>query len=262
MLRRLMLALRFIKYRSRAGNSHSIHSPFVFELYTKAIRGTTNNTAAETIRQLQNKMMRDHRILNITDYGTAEGKTVNRRLSINYIASHYASQNKKAGLLFRLSKYFSPASILELGTSIGIGTTALTLGSPTAKIISLEGSAEVAEAAKENLYLSGIKNAEVITGEFSSTLPDALKNFSSVDLVFIDGNHRSKPTLNYFAQCLTKTNENSVFIFDDIHWSTDMEDAWKQIQNHPSVSIAIDLFEVGLVFFRKGIAHQNFTLKF
>jgi predicted O-methyltransferase YrrM len=262
MKRSLLLALRYIAWRWHAADAHNIHSPFVFDLYTIAICSKTNIQAEKILRELRNKLSRDHRILNVADYGTAEGQSEGRKLSINYITSNYASGMKKAGLLFRLSEYFKPNSILELGTSLGVGTSSLALGSPNSKIISLEGSEEVAEAAKENFHLSGIKNTEVVTGEFSSTLRQALGQFSTVDLVYVDGNHRSVPTLSYFEQCLEKVNENSLFIFDDIHWSTDMESAWKKIQGHTAVSLTVDLFFVGLVFFRKGITKQNFILKF
>jgi len=262
MYRSVLLVLRYFKYRLRSAGAHGIHSPFVFDLYTKVIHGSTDAVKKKSLVELRKKISGDKRILKVSDYGTAEGKSTQRKLSVSYIARNYASGTKKAELLCRLSEYFSPSTILELGTSIGIGTLALALGSPKSKVISLEGSAETAGVAKENFVSVGITNVEVITGEFSGTLSPALEKFSSVDLIFIDGNHRSAPTLSYFEQCLPKANENSLFIFDDIHWSADMENAWKQIQNHPSVSLTIDLFEVGLVFFRKGIARQNFILKY
>ncbi|HLG33853.1 MAG TPA: class I SAM-dependent methyltransferase [Bacteroidia bacterium] len=262
MFKKILLLFRFIKYRTHALNAHGIHSPFIFELFRKTIRSETEAAIKKTLEQLRRRMLSDQRILSATDYGTAGGKSRQRESSVSYIMRHYASGIRKAELLYRLSKYFSPATILELGTSVGIGTTALALGSTTSKVISLEGSAETAEVAVENFYSAEINNVEVITGEFGSTLAHALEKISVVDLVFIDGNHRSVPTLSYFEQCLAKANENSLFIFDDIHWSADMEKAWKEIQLHPSVSITIDLFVVGLVFFRRGIAKQNFILKF
>jgi predicted O-methyltransferase YrrM len=88
-----------------------------------------------------------------------------------------------------------------------------------------------------------------------------LNSLPKLDLVFFDGNHQKVPTLDYFHHCLTKAHENSIFIFDDIHWSSEMDEAWQQIQGHEQVSLTIDLFQFGLVFFRKGIAKQHFTLR-
>jgi predicted O-methyltransferase YrrM len=262
MFRKIQLIIRYIKFRWSSTDAHGIHSPFAFDLYTKAILGKTNTEAKNTLDYLRSKALADKRILRVIDFGTAEGEQGYRKLLVSYIALNYVSRKKKSELLFRLSEYFLPTSILEIGTSIGIGTTALALGSPNAKLISLEGSEEIAEVAKENYFQVGIKNVEVIVGEFSNALPLALEKFSTLDFIFVDGNHRSKPTLNYFELCLGKANENSVFVFDDIHWSADMENAWQQIQNHPAVTVTIDLFVVGLVFLRKGIAKQNFILQF
>ena len=81
-------------------------------------------------------------------------------------------------------------------------------------------------------------------------------------LFFFDGNHHQEPTLNYFNQCLEYSKNDSVFIFDDIHWSDEMEEAWEEIKKNPKVTITIDLFFMGLVFFRKEQAKENFTVRF
>lgn len=261
MKRKISLLFRYIKYTYHAVNAHSIHSPFVFDLYTRCIKGKTDEDALKIISSLISKMHSDARVLNVMDYGTAEGQTAQRKLTVQYIAKNYSSSTSKAGLLCRLSSYFKPDTILEFGTSLGIGTTALALGSPQAKLITLEGSTEIASVAKENFIFNGLNNIEIVTGEFNSSLKNALEKLSFVDLVYIDGNHRSGPTLNYFNQCLAKAKENTVFIFDDIHWSEDMEVGWNKIKEHPSVTISVDLFLVGLVFIRGGIAKQHFTLK-
>ncbi|MCW3106757.1 MAG: class SAM-dependent methyltransferase, partial [Segetibacter sp.] len=102
-----------------------------------------------------------------------------------------------------------------------------------------------------------------IEGNFDNTLQPELNKISQVDFAFIDGNHRKEPTIRYFEQLLTKATEYSVFIFDDIHWSEGMEEAWKYIQKHPSVTLTIDLFFIGLVFFRKEQkVAQHFSIRF
>jgi predicted O-methyltransferase YrrM len=106
-----------------------------------------------------------------------------------------------------------------------------------------------------------VKNIEVITGPFDDTLAGALQQIGKVDLVFFDGNHRKEPTLHYFKACLQHADENTVFIFDDIHWSPDMQDAWEEIGRHESVTSTADLFFFGLVFFRKELSKQHFSLR-
>ena len=109
----------------------------------------------------------------------------------------------------------------------------------------------------------GIKNVTIIEGDFDDTLPSFLKTQNALGLVFFDGNHRKDATLKYFHQCLEKANDESIFIFDDIHWSKEMEEAWEHIKQSSQVTLTIDLFFIGLVFFRKNFkAKQDFILRF
>jgi predicted O-methyltransferase YrrM len=157
---------------------------------------------------------------------------------------------------------FSPEHTLELGTSLGITTLYLSLPKQQNQIITLEGCPETAALALANFRRLKRTNIELLSGEFSDTLPLALKKLPRLDLVYFDGNHRKEPTLNYFETCLPQATEDSIFIFDDIHWDPGMESAWEEIKKHHRVSLTIDLFELGLVFFRRGMVKQDFVLKY
>ena len=130
------------------------------------------------------------------------------------------------------------------------------------KVFTFEGCPETAKIASNNFNLLSVKNTELLVGPFENMLHDILRNLEKLDFVFFDGNHNLKPTLTYFEQCLNMAHEKSVFVFDDIHWSKNMERAWSQIKAHPKVTISIDLFEMGLVFFRKEQKKQDFVLKY
>ena len=69
-----------------------------------------------------------------------------------------------------------------------------------------------------------------------------------------------KATLDYFEALLPTISNDSVWIFDDIHWSTDMEEAWEIIKNHPKVSVTIDTFQWGIVFFRAEQEKEHFII--
>ncbi len=105
-------------------------------------------------------------------------------------------------------------------------------------------------------------NIELITGDFNNTIDATLKKFEKLDYVFIDGNHQKAPTLNYFKKCLSKSNHKSIFILDDVNWSKEMKAAWKEIKAHPEVTLSIDLFFLGIVFFNPDFTKQNFVVRF
>jgi len=161
-----------------------------------------------------------------------------------------------------LVNHFQPKNILEIGTSLGITTLYIALPDRRNNVVTLEGSIETARIAALNFQMENVSNINVITGEFSKTLPKTIKKLESLDFVYFDGNHRKLPTLNYFEQCLKIHNDKSIFIFDDIYHSKEMKEAWAAIKEHPAVTLTIDLFSLGIVFFIKQPAKQHFTLRF
>ena len=119
----------------------------------------------------------------------------------------------------------------------------------------------------DTLPLFKIKNIEFITTEFSSYLNN-LKletlnktNQKNFDCIYFDGNHSKKATLEYFETLLPTITNETIWIFDDIHWSQDMEEAWEIIKDHPKVTVTIDTFQWGLVFFRKEQNKEHFCIK-
>jgi predicted O-methyltransferase YrrM len=159
-------------------------------------------------------------------------------------------------------RHFKPETILELGTSLGISTLYLESAAPEAKLITLEGCASTAELAADHFRQSGLKNISIYTGEFSTVLPGYLAKQHKIDFAFFDGNHTYIATTGYFRQCLPFAGENTVFVFHDIHWSQGMLKAWKEICRDDSVRVTIDLFDIGLVFFNKGLSKQDFIIRF
>jgi predicted O-methyltransferase YrrM len=169
---------------------------------------------------------------------------------------------KYGQLLFRLVNHFKPKNILEIGTSLGITTLYLATPDTLSKVITLEGSEQTANVAALNFKMAEVKNIEIIRGEFSETLPAAIARLNTLDFVYFDGNHRREATLKYFKACLQRHNEESVFVFDDIYHSKEMFEAWKEIKEHSEVTLSLDLFSLGIIFFRRERIKQHFTLRF
>jgi predicted O-methyltransferase YrrM len=182
---------------------------------------------------------------------------------VKQLAQTALKSKKYARLLYRLVKHYQPQTIIELGTSLGITSSYLSAANPRARVISIEGSASVAETAQENFQQLGLRNIELINGNFDDILPDLLKNLDQIDVGYVDGNHRYEPTIRYFLQFLHKSHNDTILIFDDIHWSAEMERAWEEIKAHPSVRYTIDLFFLGFAFFREEFkVKQNFTIRY
>lgn len=254
----------YLKYRIKGGTAHDVHSPFVFDLLNNVIRDQTPFYCYGPIESMRSKLLLDERTISFTDYGASGTKDTKDKVTkkISAIAKNSLQEKKYAQLIFRLVNFSNAKNIVELGTSLGITSLYIANASKKSRFITLEGSQEIAAIAKENFERMKCKNIEIITGNFDDLLPEVLSRFDQVDLVYFDGNHRKHATLEYFHQCMKKITPDSVFIFDDIYWSKEMKAAWDEIINNENVSISIDLYKLGLVFFRHGIPKQHFQLKY
>ena len=265
MYSRWQLAVKYLNYYLKASHSrgHGIHSPFVFDLITKVLNDKSHYPEYDKVEALRQQLLKDKTVLNIEDFGAGSSVTKTNQRTISSIAQ-LSSKSKRFGqLLFRMVKMYQPKTILEIGTSLGITTSYLSQANPVSNIITLEGAKEVANRAAVNFRSLGLQNISIIKGNFDDTLSSCISQLSTVDFAFIDGNHRQEPTERYFQQLLSKTNNDSILVFDDIHWSREMEQAWETIKGHPSVRCTIDLFFIGIVFFRLEFREkQHFSIRF
>jgi len=258
------LIAAYIKYLLRSGNEHSIHSPFLFDLYTQVISRKKDNKAEyDSLRQLRKELLRSNEEIEILDLGAGSRINKSNTRKIKTIAKN-AEKPEKFGKLFnRLIHRFQPQTILELGTSLGLTTLYMSRASAESQIISFEGCPETAKVARENFTKSETGNIEIVIGNIDETLPETLAKLPNrVDFAYFDANHRYEPTIRYFENCLPYIHNDSLFIFDDIYWSQEMTQAWEYIRHHPQVTLTVDLFWIGLVFFRKEQAKENFVLRF
>jgi predicted O-methyltransferase YrrM len=261
----LYQALSYLSYWLRSGNAHGLHSPFVYGLYTTVVCHDGEFRAYGRIEWRRHKLLKSDKTIAVKDFGAgsqvAGAGGTQRRLSA--IARHAAKPPRLAQLLFRLVNHFQPATILELGTSLGLTTAYLAAPNSRSQVITFEGCPNTAAVARETFTRLRLRNIELVEGNLNQTLSATLATLDKpVDFVFFDGNHRYEPTLRYFEQCLAKAHEDSVFVLDDIHWSAEMEQAWEAIKAHPAVTVTVDLFYVGLVFFRKTQPRQDFRLRY
>ncbi len=249
----------YFQHFIKAGNAHGLHSPFVYKLYTEVISRKESPKEEFKILKIKKALLKDNKKLKKTDFGA--GSMNKREKSIKEIAKYSTSSRKKSLLLFRLVQFFQPKVILELGTSLGVNSAYLKYGNKNAKLLTFEGCPNLVEKAKSGFSELDI-DIEVIQGNIDNTLQEALERLGALDFVYFDANHKEKPTLQYFEKCLAKSSKETVFVLDDIYWSAEMSRAWYKIINDERVKLSIDLYHLGLVFFRNKQPKQHFKLKF
>ena len=250
----------FICFLLQSSNQHGIHSPFVFDFISNCFYKKANEIKVSTMDAIRKLIYENQHILETNDYGKGSKVFKTNRRKIADIAKIAGMNKKKSTLLLNIIAYFHPKNILEIGTSVGLGSATLSIGNPDAKIITLEGCPNTANAAQKSFNMHNLTNIELIIGNFNDTLTRSLNN-KQMDLIYIDGNHQKEPTLQYFTECISNIHNDSLIIFDDINWSIEMQEAWNVIKKHPKVTITIDTFFWGIVFFRKSQEKQHLKIR-
>ena len=252
--------ISYIKYMlcSRHYRGDGVHSPFVFSLIKNVFREQNLYYIYNNVEKVRNLLLNDLTEIAIKDYGTGAAK----KRKIADIAKKSLKTEKYSQLLFRLINFLKPKTILELGTSLGITTMYLAAADSKSRCITIEGCPQTLEVANRLFKENNYTNIESHCGNIDVLLPELLRNIETLDFVFFDANHKKAPTLNYFEKCLEKTSSKSIFVFDDIYWSREMTQAWKQIISHQRVHVSIDIFAMGIVFFDDELQKGDYILRF
>lgn len=239
------------RYFWRAKTKYQIGSPFVLEFAEEVLEDKRTFYIFDDLEFIRQKLSTIKEPLKKKDFGAGSSITDTKNTTIAEIAKYNQSQPRVGQMLFRLINWQKPQYMVELGTAFGVTTLYQASASLNGEMLTIEGCEETAAVAEQTFENLKAKNIKILIGQFDEVLPEVLKNLPRLDYIFIDGNHRKAPTLKYFEMCLPYVHNDSIVVFDDIRWSDGMNEAWETIKAHPKVTLTLEVFDVGIVFFRK-----------
>ncbi len=252
-------AKSLIKFLRLSKNKHGVHSPFVYGLVTQCFNDRTKFPAYRILKSHRKALRRDTTVIEMMDYGQGSRvfKGPNRKISAVYKNAGMKKNRQK--LLLRIAAYLKCENMLEFGTSLGLGTVALSISNKFANVHTVEACANTAKTATSYFQEFGLSNITLHQETFNEFI--AKNPTEKFDLIFIDGDHNGERTLTYFRALLKNVHNSSLIIFDDIYWSKDMTEAWQEIIVDDNVTVSIDTFQWGIVFFRKEQPKQHFVIR-
>jgi predicted O-methyltransferase YrrM len=255
---------RYLNYilLSHHRRGHGIHSPFIFDLVSRIFRNKTDPGVVFMVEQVRKRMIADHRKLIINDLGSGSEKHRSNLRNVSHIARRSPVPVKYGELLSKMAAEFGKPAIIELGTSLGISTMYMALSSPGTAVYTIEGCPAIAGIAKQNFTAAELDNIRILEGSFDEILPEFSRMDVKPGLIFIDGNHRKEPVIRYFNKLSEIASDRTVFIIDDIYYSREMAEAWNVIKLHRKVSVSLDIFRMGILFFREGITPKSYTIRY
>jgi predicted O-methyltransferase YrrM len=262
-----LIFFRVVKYLryiivSENKKGHGIHSPFVFDLVSRVFRNKADPAVVYCIEKVRQRLKRDKRIINILDLGSGSEKGRHKLKKVSDIARFSPVPEKYGVLLSGLAAEFGGQLIIEFGTSFGISTMYMALSGRETMVATMEGCAATAGIADTNFKEAGLKNVRLYIGPFEDSISEIVKTGITPGIVFIDGNHRKKPVVEYFEKMAEISDNKTVIIIDDIYNTREMEEAWREIRKNERVTLSIDIFRMGIVFFRGGIGRKEYIIRY
>jgi len=247
--------IRHFLFARRKG--HGIHSPFAYQLCEEVFYNHDSFYDFDSLKKIRNQLLADKQKIEITDFGAGSKTFRTNQRKVKDIADRGVSTTLQSELFYKLINFLNCTNNIELGTSIGLNTLYLAQANKNGKLISIEGSNQLSAFASLLAKKNNITNIEFIASTFEEALPRVLNSIPTLDFLYIDGNHRYAATIQYFTQALQKVHNNSVIVLDDIYWSSGMTKAWNEIKQHSRVTLTIDVFYFGMVFFKKEIIEKK-----
>ena len=244
--------------RAHYRKGHWVHSPFTFHTLNYVIFERTPYYSFNIIESLRQQLLHDNTTLTLQPLGTSQAKTT----TIARELKNSTKSPRQAQLLQRLCASNQSHYIIELGTNLGLSTAYLASNNSNSQVYTLEGQPQLCQIAQQNFKQLHLNNIQIIEGNINNTLPTLIQQIPQIDLLFIDANHQYQATINYYNLAKSKVHKNTIIVFDDIHWSEGMQQAWNEIRQDPDIRLAIDIFHMGIVWFNTDIPKQHYIVAF
>ena len=240
----------------------SIHAPYLFSLVNGVVFNGLKSDTPPGIIAAHRSLFREHTMINTGGFGAGSSVKRSPKRKVSSMVRKSSISFRYAKLLYRISKWYNPEMILELGTGVGVSTSYLASGQPGIPVHSIEGSKEKVAFALRFMKSNSLDNVTISCGELDQELNKMLPNLPDRLLVFMDANHRYEPTIRNMRSLLSAVKEDALILMDDIYWSPDMNRAWKEVISWPKVRVSIDLFQMGILLLGKDLSKADVKISF
>ncbi len=256
----MSVIFQFINYIFASHTRYGIHSPFLFDFLDKGLKKSIPPEVKARVSQYRRDLLADSSYIEVKDMGAGSKVFKYNRRKVSRIARTAGTDQRKMRLLLKTFLYFKPATALELGTSLGMGS-AIMSAAGIREITTVEACPETAAKAGYFLHKNAMNNVRIINGTFDEKLP-ALLDGNAYDICYIDGDHRYEPLMKYYTMISPHLHNDSICIVDDIRYSPGMWRAWNEIITGEEVTLSLDFFNTGMLFFKKELTKDHKSILF
>ncbi len=250
----------YLNFLVNSTNQHGIHPPFLYGFVTKCLYAEIDNETLNVLKKSRQKILESDEVISMIDHGAGSQNFSSQKRSVSNVAMRAGMRLHQSKLMNKIIRYFDVKTALEFGTSVGLGSVAMASKNPSLSLDTVDACPNTSAVAKKNFQKLNLDNISVYNKDFN-TFIDHLDQQKTYDLIYIDGDHKKDATLAYFDRLKKHSHQQSILIFDDIYWSSDMKEAWQCITEDKDVKLSLDLYFWGIVFFKPELTKQHFRIR-
>lgn len=222
-----------------------MHSPFVFRWIREVRRGPVTHHL-HRLRIVHRALKRSRDTVHYAPVGARASDRM-RTVTIRQLARHVASGPRVHRVLHHLAAR-STGDVLELGTSLGLGTAAMASAAPSHTVHTVE-AIDALEPVERRVWTDlNLTNIRRHAGRFEEVIGALRPAGGAWGLIYIDGDHTEEATLRLVDRLWETSDEQTVLVLDDIHWSPGMERAWRTIRADERFTLSLDLHRLGILY--------------
>lgn len=252
----------YLTHRLVAKTRHGTHSPFVYKLTDEVIYDFSAKKIDDSVEQQRKKLFDDDSSLILTENNECLGQLKLQQTTVKRLAKKLTNKKEVDRLIYRLVANRQPAVSLQIGTGLGVSAAYFSMANSRNPVKIIECEPEFSTVAQRIFSNLGIDNVELRTGNLQQLLHHTLLNSTKLDIVYFNKFKDGETLFNLFGLCLAKADENSMFIIKGIYSDPSTKTMWAKIKELPEVTVTVDLFWIGLVYFKKDQAEEHFKIKF
>jgi len=239
-----------------------IHSPYLFEFIHEVVFNASKHEVPAEIRIVHRALRKDRNLIPAGTLGAKSAVDNSENRTVGSFVRSSSVSEKYGAVLYRITRWFKPETIVELGTGLGVSAMYLATGSPQTQLHTIEGSHSRADFSHKLIKRCGLKEVKVHRGELEKKLEELIPDLKERFVAFVDGNHYHEPTVRYVRSLVDLAGDEALIVVDDIYWSKEMQLAWKEVISWPEVKVSIDLFHMGILLLRRDLQKARLKIKF
>ncbi len=258
--------LKYVEHQFylRYQKGRHIHSPYLFEFIHEVVFNASKQLVPAEIREVHRELRHDRSRIPVgtQDPGAGSKVSSSKNRSVGSFVRRASVPRKYGALLYRITRWFKPETIIELGTGLGVSTLYLASGSQQTPLHTIEGNPERANFSMGVIKRIELNSVKVHRGGFEEKLNELRPDLKERFVAFVDGDHRYEPTVANVKNLVSLAGDEALIIMDDIYWSKGMYRAWKEVISWPEVRMSVDLYHLGILLLRKDLLRARVKIKF